>query len=77
MSKPEHPYRPENQPDFPTPADYVKACEAAFAESRMLPWPTSHAELMALDKAHPPGWNAGWADAFGGFIPNEWYSHRK
>lgn len=60
-----------------TPAEYVALCEAAFANCRMLPYPESHEELMALDRAHPPNEShAGWADAFGSSVPVEWYSHR-
>ena len=59
-----------------TPDEYVQQCEAAFALGKFLPRPESHEEVIALDKAHPPGWNAGWGDVYAGFIPDEWYSHR-
>ena len=63
-----HVFRPENQPDYPTPAAYVAACREHFERCVMLPWPTCRSELLALHRYKPD-----WARIFGEDTPREWW----
>lgn len=61
-----------------TPEEYLAAFEYAYEIfARSYPMPECHEHVKILDLHHPPTEHgAGWACMFGGWIPDEWYSHR-